>query len=47
MQKEAEAQRQLQMKQLEEFEGYLNGFSKLQETTMKDLQDRYDAFRWQ
>ena len=37
----------LGLKQLSEFEGYLDGFSKLQETSMKDLQDRCDVLRQQ
>ena len=35
------------MKQLEEFEGYFDVFSKFQETTMKELQDGYKILRQQ
>ena len=41
--KPAEAEQKLQIKQLHKFEGYLAGFTRLQEGSMKALQDRYQA----
>ena len=43
LEKLAEAEQQLQSKQLQEFQGYFEEFSKFQGATMKDLQDRCPA----
>ena len=39
----AEPEQQLQIKQLQEFKGVFNGFTKLREASMNVLQDRYQA----